>query len=83
MTQEANDRFFQEMLSRRGNQIFWQPSCASANSYYFDKDGDVPLRPTTTLESAIRSRRFHLDDYTFTARTSSAIDADQTEVASR
>lgn len=65
VTQEANDRFFSEMMDRRGNQIFWQSSCATANSYYFDKNGDVPLRPTTTLESAIRSRRFNLDDYTF------------------
>lgn len=67
VTGEANDRFFAEMLSRRGNQIFWQDSCANANSYYFDKNGDVPLRPTTTLESAIRSRRFKLTDYSFTA----------------
>jgi cation diffusion facilitator CzcD-associated flavoprotein CzcO len=65
VTQEANDRFFAEMLSRRGNQIFWQDSCAGANSYYFDKNGDVPLRPTTTVETAIRSRRFNLSDYDF------------------
>ena len=65
VTQEANDRFFAEMLSRRGNQIFWQDSCAGANSYYFDKNGDVPLRPATTLETAIRSRRFNLNDYHF------------------
>jgi hypothetical protein len=37
-----------------------------ANSYYFDKNGDVPLRPTTTLEAYWRSRRFDLDDYRFT-----------------
>jgi len=67
VTQEANDRFFEEMLRRRKNQIFWQESCANANSYYFDKNGDVPLRPTTTLESAIRSRRFPLSDYDFQA----------------
>ncbi len=65
VTREANDRFFREMLSRRHNQIFWQNSCASSNSY-FDENGDVPLRPTTTLESAIRSRRFDLADYHFT-----------------
>jgi cation diffusion facilitator CzcD-associated flavoprotein CzcO len=80
--QEANDRFFEEMLSRQGNQIFWQSSCANANSYYFDKNGDVPLRPTTTLESAIRSRRFKLSDYTFRARASAAVGVDIREVAS-
>ncbi len=40
---EANDRYFAEMLKRRGRQIFWQQSCGLANSYYFDDHGDVPL----------------------------------------
>lgn len=70
VTEDANDRFFAEMMQRRRHQIFWQDSCARANSYYFDKHGDVPLRPTTTLESKLRSRRFDLADYTM--RTSSA-----------
>ncbi len=45
----------------------WQDSCRLANSYYFDKNGDVPLRPATTVEAYWRSRRFPLDDYRFTA----------------
>ncbi|MEV0247337.1 NAD(P)/FAD-dependent oxidoreductase [Nocardia sp. NPDC050712] len=65
VTPAANRRFFDEMLARRKHQIFWQDSCASANSYYFDRHGDVPLRPTTTVESAWRSRHFDLDDYRF------------------
>lgn len=64
--QDANDRYFAEMMHRRHRQIFWQDSCALANSYYFDRNGDVPLRPTTTLEAYWRSRRFPLDDYAFT-----------------
>ncbi|KAA0084338.1 NAD(P)/FAD-dependent oxidoreductase [Mycolicibacterium sp. P9-64] len=64
--QEANDRYFAEMMRKRHRQIFWQDSCQLANSYYFDKNGDVPLRPTTTVESYWRSRRFRLDDYEFT-----------------
>ena len=43
--QEANDRFFSEMMSKRHRQIFWQDSCQGANSYYFDTNGDVVLRP--------------------------------------
>lgn len=66
VTQEANDRYFAEMLRRRHRQIFWQDSCKQANSYYFDKNGDAPLRPTTTLEAYWRSRRFPLRDYEFT-----------------
>jgi cyclohexanone monooxygenase len=66
VSQEANDRYFAEMMRRRHRQVFWQDSCRLANSYYFDKNGDVPLRPTTTVEAYWRSRRFDLDDYRFT-----------------
>ena len=67
VTPEANDRFFAEMLSKRHRQIFWQDSCKLANSYYFDKHGDVPLRPDTTAQAYWRSRRFPLSDYRFSA----------------
>jgi cation diffusion facilitator CzcD-associated flavoprotein CzcO len=65
VTEDANDRYFAEMMRRRHRQVFWQDSCRQANSYYFDKNGDVPLRPTTTVEAYWRSRRFDLDDYRF------------------
>jgi cyclohexanone monooxygenase len=67
VTREANDRYFAEVLRRRGNQIFWQDSCSMANSYYFDKHGDVPLRPATTIETMWRAARFDLNDYSFAA----------------
>jgi cation diffusion facilitator CzcD-associated flavoprotein CzcO len=70
VTPEANDRYFAEMLRRRGRQIFWQPSCALANSYYFDPHGDVPLRASPTVETMWRSRRFPLADYRFDAPAS-------------
>jgi cyclohexanone monooxygenase len=63
VTEEANDRYFAEMLRRRGRQIFWQGSCALANSYYFDRHGDAPLRPSPTVETMWRARRFPLADY--------------------
>lgn len=65
---EANDRYFAEVLRRRHRQVFWQPSCSNANSYYFDRHGDVPLRPSTTLETYWRSRTFRLSDYRFENR---------------
>ena len=68
---EANDRYFAEVLRRRHRQVFWQPSCSNANSYYFDKHGDVPLRPSTTLETYWRSRTFRLSDYRFERRAES------------
>jgi cation diffusion facilitator CzcD-associated flavoprotein CzcO len=67
VTEQANDRYFAEVMRKRHRQVFWQDSCRLANSYYFDKNGDVPLRPTTTVEAYWRSRRFDLDDYRFTA----------------
>jgi cyclohexanone monooxygenase len=67
VTQEANDRYFAEMMRKRHRQIFWQDSCQQARSYYFDKNGDVPLRPASTIESIWRSRRFPLDDYVFSS----------------
>ncbi len=65
VSREANDRYFAEMMRKRHRQVFWQDSCQLANSYYFDRNGDVPLRPATTVEAYVRSRRFPLDDYEF------------------
>jgi cation diffusion facilitator CzcD-associated flavoprotein CzcO len=67
ITAEANRRYFESVLARRENQVFFQGSCATANSYYFDKHGDAPFRPSLTLEAAWRSARFDLDDYAFAA----------------
>lgn len=65
VTREANERYFQQMLRRRKNQIFFQDSCGLANSYYFDSHGDAPFRPATSLEVQWRSGHFDLDDYRF------------------
>ncbi|MFC6881850.1 MULTISPECIES: flavin-containing monooxygenase [Actinomadura] len=65
--QEADDRFFRDMLRRAKGTAFYNNNCASSNSYYFDASGDAPLlRPTSTLQALRRSRRFRLDDYSFT-----------------
>lgn len=62
---EANERYFRDMLARRPNQVFFRSNCGSANSYYFDRHGDVPFRPATSIEAHLRSRFFALDDYAF------------------
>jgi cation diffusion facilitator CzcD-associated flavoprotein CzcO len=67
VSQAANDRYFDEMMRKRHRQIFWQDSCRDAHSYYFDRNGDVPLRPASTVEAYWRSRRFPLDDYEYSA----------------
>ena len=63
---EANQRYFAEMLGRRGRpDLLAATTCSLANSYYFDPRGDVPLRPSPTIETMWRSRRFPLADYRF------------------
>jgi len=65
VTPEANAAYFAHVLERRRHQVFFQDSCADANSYYFDVNGDVPFRASPTLETMWTSSRFDLDDYTF------------------
>jgi cation diffusion facilitator CzcD-associated flavoprotein CzcO len=67
VTREANERYWKQMLARRHNQIFFQDSCGAANSYYFDRHGDVPFRASPSLETSWRSARFDLSDYRFEA----------------
>lgn len=65
VTEEANARYFEQSLGRRRHQVFFQDSCAGANSYYFDAHGDVPFRAASTLETMWTSRRFPLAVYRF------------------
>ena len=65
VTPAANSRYFESMLARRGNQVFFLGDCSSANSYYFDSHGDVPLRPATTIETMWAAQHFPLGDYAF------------------
>ncbi|MFT4188435.1 MAG: NAD(P)/FAD-dependent oxidoreductase [Aeromicrobium sp.] len=65
VTAAAHDAFFAEMMRRRGRQVFWQDSCRGANSYYFSRHGDVPLRPALTPEVRWRNRRVPMSDYSF------------------
>jgi cation diffusion facilitator CzcD-associated flavoprotein CzcO len=65
VSQAANMRYFDEMMRKRRTQIFWHESCKHSNSYYFDSNGDAPVRRATTIETIWRSRRFPLTDYEF------------------
>jgi cation diffusion facilitator CzcD-associated flavoprotein CzcO len=62
---EANDRYWRSMLARRHNQIFFRDTCSVANSYYFDQHGDVPFRPSVSLETIWHATHYDLDDYRF------------------
>ncbi|NKZ06981.1 flavin-containing monooxygenase [Actinomadura latina] len=62
-----HDAFTARMRERMKGTILAQPSCARANSYYFDRHGDAPyVRPQSGFYVLRRSRTFDLDDYEFT-----------------
>lgn len=65
VSEAANRAYFESMLARRPNQVFFQDSCAAANSYYFDLHGDVPFRASPTLETMWAAKHFDLDAYRF------------------
>lgn len=66
VTAAANRRYFEKTLQRQENTIFFNGACSTANSYYFDHNGDAPyLRPTSAVQTWLRSRTFSLDDYTY------------------
>lgn len=67
VTREAHEEFMAEVMKRRKHQVFWQESCGRANSYYFDRHGDVPLRPALTPEVRWRNTHFPLNHYAFAA----------------
>lgn len=63
VTEKANAAYFKAMKARTGSQVFFRNNCGSANSYYFDKHGDVPFRPATSLEAHWRSMTFPMKHY--------------------
>ncbi|MEK6788233.1 MAG: NAD(P)/FAD-dependent oxidoreductase [Pseudomonadota bacterium] len=69
VTRQANDRYFKAMKARSDAQVFFNNSCGTANSYYFDKHGDVPFRPATSVEAQWRSMTFPMSDYEFSGST--------------
>lgn len=72
VTKSAQDAYMADILSRKDRQVFANPSCQGANSYYFTKHGDVPFRASTTLEAAWKNRRFPFEDYVFTVKGKTA-----------
>lgn len=65
VTSRAHEGYMASVRRRRRPQVFWQPSCSQANSYYFTKDGDVPLRPSLTPEVRWRNSHFPLSHYAY------------------
>lgn len=69
---EPHDAYMRSMRRKAGHTVFVQPSCAQANSYYFDRHGDAPfVRPVSGVSLWLASKTFDLDSYAYTigART--------------
>ncbi|GAC1492401.1 MAG: NAD(P)/FAD-dependent oxidoreductase [Solirubrobacteraceae bacterium] len=65
---EAADAWTQFAVERLGRSLWQLGSCATSNSYYFDRHGDTPfLRPTSSAEAWRAARSFPLEDYVFRA----------------
>ena len=63
---EAARAWTESMRERFGDSLFLRGRCATANSYYFDKWGDVAyVRPTSGKQAARAAATFPLDDYCF------------------
>ncbi|MEV6360371.1 flavin-containing monooxygenase [Nocardia asteroides] len=62
---DANAHYMQRMLSRRGGQLHYRNDCSGTNSYFFDRHGDSPFRPSLTLETIWEAATFDLDAYRY------------------
>lgn len=64
--QEAHDKYFQYMLKKQKDTVFYNNNCGGSNSYYFDKFGDAPfLRPLSVAKSKAYSMQSDLEDYRY------------------
>jgi cation diffusion facilitator CzcD-associated flavoprotein CzcO len=64
--QEAHDTYFQYMLKKQKDTVFYNNNCGGSNSYYFDKFGDAPfLRPLSVSKSKWYSEHSDLEHYRY------------------
>ncbi|MEO3787624.1 NAD(P)/FAD-dependent oxidoreductase [Actinocorallia sp. B10E7] len=66
--QQPHDAFTEDMRRRMKSTILAQSSCATSNSYYFDRHGNSPfIRPQSGFQTWRRARAYNLDDYAYSA----------------
>ncbi|SKG70294.1 monoxygenase [Mycobacteroides abscessus subsp. bolletii] len=64
--QQPHDKYMASMRKKVKHTVFVQPSCAYANSYYFDRHGDAPfVRPVSGPALWWASKTFDLDSYNY------------------
>jgi cation diffusion facilitator CzcD-associated flavoprotein CzcO len=66
VTEAANEKFLDRMTDLLGDSVFYNGSCGTARSYYFNQHGEAAiLRPTSTYNTRREADRFPLTDYRF------------------
>ena len=66
VTEDACNRFTEDMRQRVDDSVFVRGQCSGANSYYFNPHGEaVLLRPTSTMAAMHQAERFDLNSYSF------------------
>lgn len=66
---EATDAWTAKVRARYATSLFQVGNCATANSYYFDHNGESAyIRPMSTQAARRSSRTFPLRDYAFEGR---------------
>ena len=69
VTRKSLEIDFNKILKRRKNQLVFHGDCSRSRSYYFDKNGDVPLiRPATQLGMWLRSHLVSMKNYNIIAK---------------
>lgn len=64
VTDEANARFLDRMLTLLDDSVFVLGNCANSRSYWFNSTGEAPLfRPTTVRQAVKEQEHFPLSDY--------------------
>jgi cation diffusion facilitator CzcD-associated flavoprotein CzcO len=64
---EAAERYTEYARAHAEQTLLMHNSCGSANSYYFDRNGDTPFfRPSTAAEALAAHTSFPLEDYRWT-----------------
>ncbi|HEX3900868.1 MAG TPA: NAD(P)/FAD-dependent oxidoreductase [Mycobacteriales bacterium] len=66
VTEKANTDFLDRMTNLLGDSVFYNGSCSTARSYYFNPHGEAAiLRPTSTLSTRREAKTFPLSAYSF------------------
>ena len=66
VSEEATERYHQNVLDRMTGSLWFSNRCEGSNSYYFDHHGDAPyLRPSSGREARRAARNFPLSDYRY------------------